>query len=83
LKLAIFINAKNYSKASELDEKEIKYRVDLGSSKKSIGRSYFKSDNCGIPYAITIDKESLKNNLVTIRYIDTTEQIEVKVNNYD
>jgi len=45
----------------------------------SIGRRYARSDEIGIPYCITIDGESIKNNDVTIRDRDSTKQIRVKI----
>ena len=41
----------------------------------SIGKRYRRSDAVGTPFAITIDDESLNNNIVTIRDRDTMEQI--------
>lgn len=46
----------------------------------SVGRRYARADEMGIPYCITIDGDSLKNNDVTIRNRDSTEQIRVKIN---
>ena len=40
----------------------------------SIGKRYKRNDAIGIPYSITIDDETLKNNKVTIRFRDTAEQ---------
>ncbi len=45
----------------------------------SIGRRYARNDEVGIPYCITIDQESIKNNEVTVRERDTTNQIRVKI----
>lgn len=44
----------------------------------SIGRRYARADEIGIPYCVTIDFESIKNNDVTIRDRNTTKQIRVK-----
>ncbi len=46
----------------------------------SIGRRYSRNDEIGTPYCITIDQLSLKNEDVTIRDRDSTEQIRVKIN---
>jgi len=40
----------------------------------SIGRRYARADEAGIPLAITIDYETMKNNTVTVRDRDTWEQ---------
>ncbi len=45
----------------------------------SIGRRYARADEIGIPYCITIDFDSLKDNSVTLRSRDTTKQIRVKI----
>lgn len=45
----------------------------------SIGRRYARADEIGIPFAITIDGDSLKNKDVTIRERDTGKQIRVKL----
>ena len=43
----------------------------------SIGRRYLRAAMQGIPYAITIDYDSLKNNDVTIRDRNTEKQIRI------
>lgn len=45
----------------------------------SVGRRYARNDEIGTPYCITIDEESKKNNTVTIRDRNTTEQIRVSI----
>lgn len=45
----------------------------------SIGRRYARSDEIGVPLAITIDHDSLKSNTVTLRDRDSTKQIRVKI----
>ena len=46
----------------------------------SIGKRYRRSDAVGTPFAITIDDETLNNNIVTVRDRDTMEQIKLPVN---
>jgi len=46
----------------------------------SIGRRYARADEQGIPYCITVDFDSLKEESVTIRDRDSTKQIRVNVN---
>jgi len=41
----------------------------------SIGRRYARMDEVGTPFCITVDHDSLKDDTVTIRDRDTTEQI--------
>jgi len=45
----------------------------------SIGKRYARSDEIGIPLAITIDHQTLEDNTVTIRDRDTTKQERVKI----
>ncbi len=55
-----------------LESKRISsYYLESGS----IGKRYAKSDEIGIPSAITVDFDSLKDNTVTIRDRDTTKQV--------
>jgi glycyl-tRNA synthetase len=44
-------------------------------SKASIGRRYARNDELGIPYAVTIDFQSVQDGTVTLRERDTTKQI--------
>jgi glycyl-tRNA synthetase len=45
----------------------------------SIGRRYARADEIGTPYCITVDFDSLKDNSVTIRDRNTTQQKRVKI----
>jgi glycyl-tRNA synthetase len=45
----------------------------------SVGRRYARADEIGIPFCVTVDFDSLKNNDVTIRDRDTTKQIRVSI----
>ncbi len=46
----------------------------------SIGRRYRRADEIGIPFAVTIDFDTLKDDTVTIRDRDTMKQKRVKTN---
>jgi glycyl-tRNA synthetase len=46
---------------------------------QSIGRRYRRQDECGTPYCVTIDFDSLEDHAVTIRERDSTEQIRVPI----
>lgn len=48
-------------------------------SKNSIGRKYSRGDEIGTPYAISIDSQSVDEQLVTIRERDSTQQVQVKI----
>lgn len=45
----------------------------------SIGKRYARVDEIGVPYAITIDPQTLDDNAVTIRDRDSWEQVRVKI----
>jgi glycyl-tRNA synthetase len=45
----------------------------------SIGRRYRRLDEIGVPFALTVDFESLKNEDLTIRDRDTMAQERVKI----
>lgn len=45
----------------------------------SIGRRYARADEIGVPYAVTIDYQTLRDDTVTIRFRDTWEQRRVEV----
>jgi len=47
----------------------------------SVGRRYARADEIGIPFCITIDFDTLKDDSITIRNRDTTRQIRVKIGN--
>lgn len=43
----------------------------LDDSGQSVGKRYARTDECGIPYAFTIDYDTLEHSTVTMREIDT------------
>lgn len=45
----------------------------------SIGKRYARSDEVGIPIALTVDYQTLKDDTVTLRDRNTTQQIRVKI----
>lgn len=45
----------------------------------SIGKRYRRGDEIGIPYAITIDFDTLNDDCVTIRFRDSMKQIRMKI----
>lgn len=47
----------------------------------SIGKRYRRGDEIGIPYAITIDFDTLNDDCVTIRFRDSMKQIRMKITN--
>ncbi len=57
-------------------EKDFVFEYDESGS---IGRRYLRAAESGIPYALTIDFESLEKKDVTLRDRDTEKQIRVKI----
>ncbi|MGV8085259.1 MAG: glycine--tRNA ligase [Candidatus Bilamarchaeum sp.] len=53
------------------------------SESGSIGRRYAKADEIGIPYAITIDYDTMKDNTVTIRYRNDGKQERIGIGNLE
>jgi glycyl-tRNA synthetase len=51
--------------------------------KDSIGKRYRRQDAIGTPFCITIDHDSLTDNMVTIRYRDTMEQERIPIENLE
>jgi glycyl-tRNA synthetase len=45
----------------------------------NIGKRYRRQDEIGTPYCVVIDFDTLKDNTVTIRHRDTTEQTRVSI----
>jgi len=59
--------------ASSLMEYDLATRVDKSTA--ALGRRYARSDEIGVPFAITVDFETLQNDSVTIRERDSMIQI--------
>lgn len=45
----------------------------------TIGRRYARSDEIGVPYAVTVDHDTLKDDTVTIRNRDDSKQVRIAV----
>ena len=56
-----------------------KHFVTNYDDRGNIGRRYRRADIIGVPYAITIDDETIINKTVTIRNRDTMEQIRIPI----
>ena len=46
----------------------------------SIGKRYYRQDEAGTPFCITVDHESKENNTVTLRNRDDQSQDRVSIN---
>ncbi len=53
-------------------------RAELDTS-RSIGRRYARADEIGVPWAITIDHESIENGTVTVRRRNDQKQVRTEV----
>jgi glycyl-tRNA synthetase len=47
--------------------------------KDSIGKRYRRQDAVGTPFCITVDHQTLEDNMVTIRHRDTMKQDRVAI----
>ena len=46
----------------------------------SIGKRYYRQDEAGTPFGITVDHQSIKDDTVTVRYRDNQEQDRISIN---
>ena len=66
-------------KATEVYQKLSKELMSIYDESGTIGKRYRRCDAIGVPFAITIDDETINNNTVTIRNRDTMEQTTMAV----
>ena len=79
-KVAVLPLSKKLSdKAEEVYEKLSKSFMCDYDEAGSIGKCYRREDEIGTPYCVTIDFDTLEDNMVTIRDRDTMEQVRVKI----
>jgi len=85
IQIAVFPLIKNNSEINKLSKevyKNLKENFNVSYDESgSIGRRYARNDEIGTPFCVTIDEESLRNNDVTMRNRDTTNQIRIKIKN--
>ena len=76
-KVAVFpLIKKNHSeKAMEIYQELTKHFMTSYDETGNIGKRYRRADAIGTPFCITVDDNTLNNNVVTIRLRDTMEQI--------
>ncbi|KAG0291907.1 hypothetical protein BGZ96_004708 [Linnemannia gamsii] len=53
---------------------ELQVNVSLETQSTTIGKRYYRMDEIGTPWCVTVDFESLQDRMVTIRERDTGEQ---------
>lgn len=51
----------------------------IDDSGQTIGKRYARTDECGIPFAITVDFDTLKDQTVTLRDLDTMKQVRMPI----
>lgn len=68
------IKKRHADKAKELQKTLSKYFMVQYDETGSIGKRYRRGDAIGIPFAITIDDNTLDSNTITVRDRDTMEQ---------
>ena len=80
-KVAVFpLIKKNHSeKALEIYQELTKHFMTSYDETGNIGKRYRRADAIGTPFCITVDDNTLNNNVVTIRLRDTMEQITLPV----
>jgi len=66
-------------KSEEIHSDIKKYFLTFYDSTGSIGRRYRRMDEIGAPYGITIDYDTLKDNTVTLREMNSMKQIRVEI----
>lgn len=47
----------------------------MDDSGQSVGKRYARTDECGIPFAITVDFDTLKDDTVTLRDLFSMKQV--------
>lgn len=82
IKAAVFpiIKSEEYELIAEKIVKNLRDEWNVNYDKSgSIGKRYARNDEIGTPMCITVDEETLKDDSVTIRDRDTTQQVRVKI----
>ena len=45
----------------------------------SIGKRYYRQDEAGTPFGLTIDHQSIEDNTITVRHRDTQKQERISI----
>lgn len=80
VKVAVLPLSKKLSEEAEkvLHELMKEFASDYDES-GSIGKRYRRQDEIGTPFCITVDFDSLEDNLITLRYRDSMEQVRISL----
>lgn len=75
--LPLMSNPDMNKKVQEIKRKLIKEGVTskVDDSGQSVGKRYARTDECGIPFAITVDFDTLNDDTVTVRDLDSMKQV--------
>ncbi len=84
IKVAVFPLLRNrpelVAKAREIfDQLKVHWRCEFDDN-GNIGKRYRRQDEIGTPYSVTIDFDTLANNVVTVRDRDSMKQESINVN---
>ena len=61
-----------------LNKSGVSSKID--DSGQTIGKRYARTDECGIPFAITVDFDTLDDKSVTVRDLRSMKQVRMPVN---
>ena len=80
-KVAVLPLVKKYHSeyAKELKNNLSKNFMCMYDETGSIGKRYRRADAVGVPFAITIDNDTIESGIVTVRDRDTMEQVKIKI----
>jgi len=60
-----------------LNRATITSKVD--DSSQTLGKRYARTDECGIPFAVTVDSRTFEDDTVTVRELHSMKQIRLPV----
>jgi glycyl-tRNA synthetase len=72
------IKKRHGEKASELYHMLKKYYMVSYDDAGNIGKRYRRGDAVGTPFTVTVDDNTLENDMVTLRHRDSMQQISMK-----
>jgi glycyl-tRNA synthetase len=67
----------------ELKMKRCLLTCKVDDTGQSIGKRYSRTDEIGIPFAITVDYTTLENNTITLRELHTMKQLRVPMSDLE
>jgi len=79
--LPLLNNAKMNKKVQEIKSMLIKAGISnkVDDTGVTVGKRYARTDECGIPFAITVDHDTLEDETVTLRDLDSMKQIRLPI----